>query len=367
MRNLLSEILAEILSPNREQSAIPPMDGAWTPNSRLERAPRLAEDLDDPQDLCIGPERDLFVADGSTIYRFFGPGWASKEVVARAEATVLGLTWHARTGLVACIDGFGVKIVDGPGKGATYAEADGVPLSAPRAALVTPDEHLLVADSSLETKGSDWLLDFMAKGNSGRIVMFDLESGEARQVCSGLAYPTSLMLSAGGDRLYFTEAWGARISCVSPRPGSRKFTVLRNLPAYPWRVTRGDGCVLASFMSTRTQLVEFLLKDEDFREEMMRNVPRDYWIAPAFRPPSHIYEPIQGGQLLQHGKAKAWAPSRSYGLVAEFQPDFELSRSFHSRFGEQAHGIVAVAELGAHRLALSAGAGAILDLGAARP
>ncbi len=367
MRNMLTEIIAEVLSPNREQNAIPPMDGAWTPNSLLEEAPRLSEGYQDPHDFCVGPNNVLFVADGVNVLRLFGKDWRSREVVATVEATVLGLAWHDQAGLLACIDGVGVRVIQGPMTGAAFLEANGATLLAPRAALVTGSDKLLVADGSRGIHGSDWVLDFMAKGRSGRVVAFDLATGKGREICTGLGYPSSLMLSQDGGTVFFPEAWRAQISSLPLAPGEGqqdKQTVVRNLPAYPWRLARGRQSLLVSFLSMRTQLMEFLLGEDAFRSDMMRQVPRDFWVAPAFRSRAHVYEPIQGGQLLQHGKAKAWAPSRSYGLLAELRPNFEVSRTFHARHGEEAHGIVAALEADGRRLALSAGAEALLDLGA---
>ncbi len=65
----------------------------------------------------------------------------------------------------------------------------------------------------------------------------------------------------------------------------------------------------------RTHLVEFVLREDDFREEMMRTIPPAYWIAPALATSSDCHEPMQFGSIKALGIEKPWAPPRSYGLV----------------------------------------------------
>ena len=54
------------------------------------------------------------------------------------------------------------------------------------------------------------------------------------------------------------------------------------MPGYPSRLGRGsDGGFWLSLFGVRTHLIEFVLREDDFRQEMMRTIPREYWVAPA--------------------------------------------------------------------------------------
>ena len=65
----------------------------------------------------------------------------------------------------------------------------------------------------------------------------------------------------------------------------------------------------------RTHLVEFVLREDDFRQEMMATIPPGLWIAPALATSGHCLEPMQFGWIKALGIEKPWAPPRSYGLL----------------------------------------------------
>jgi hypothetical protein len=92
-------------------------------------------------------------------------------------------------------------------------------------------------------------------------------------------------------------------------------------------------------------LIEFVLREPQYRKVMMAEVDREFWIAPALRSGHSFNEPMQGGALKQMGILKPWAPTRSYGLAIELTPDFEPVRSLHSRAGGKRHGITAAVEI----------------------
>jgi hypothetical protein len=113
-------------------------------------------------------------------------------------------------------------------------------------------------------------------------------------------------------------------------------------------------------------LVEFVLRENDYRREMMQTIDSRYWIAPALSSGDDFLEPLQGGSVKQMGILKPWAPPRSYGLIVKFDADFVPRFSLHSRVGGRNHGIVAVAQRDDDLFVLSKGAGRILRLSAAR-
>jgi hypothetical protein len=153
-----------------------------------------------------------------------------------------------------------------------------------------------------------------------------------------------------------------------PLPGNgvaRPQIVLRNLPGYPARL-RGDGRggFYLGIFARRTHLIEFVLKEDDFREEMIASMPEDYWVAPAYAGGSDCLEPMQIGGVKALGIQKPWAPPRSYGLLVHLDAEGEPVDSVHSRAGGRFHGITGayptpqgavIAARGAGRLLLLAG------------
>ena len=157
-----------------------------------------------------------------------------------------------------------------------------------------------------------------------------------------------------------SESWGHGLVSID---GSRREGGLAALPGYPGRISpASDGGFWLSMFAARTQLLEFVLRENDFRNEMMRTIEPRYWIAPALSSGDNFRDPLQIGGVRQMGILKPWAPPRSYGLVIRLDENQIPLYALHSRVGGRHHGIVSAIEHGEHLLVLSKGAGRILRI-----
>ncbi|HYM02366.1 MAG TPA: hypothetical protein VET85_05420, partial [Stellaceae bacterium] len=107
-------------------------------------------------------------------------------------------------------------------------------------------------------------------------------------------------------------------------------------------------------------LIEFVLREDDFRNEMMQTVAPDYWIGPALSTSGDALEPMQSGSIKALGIQKPWAPPRSYGLVARVSEDGDFLESLHSRVGGRYHGITAARDTAQGLVIVSKGHGRVL-------
>jgi hypothetical protein len=171
-------------------------------------------------------------------------------------------------------------------------------------------------------------------------------------------------LAVAEGQLWFTESFGHRLSRAEiSTPGSigGAQTAIRNMPGYPSRLSRGgDGGFWLSLFGVRTDLIEFVLREDDFLNEMMRTIPQAYWVAPALTSGSDCLEPLQAGGRRALGIEKPWAPPRSYGLVARLDRNGEAVASLHSRVGGRYHGITAAVETVQGLVIISKGSGRVL-------
>ena len=103
-----------------------------------------------------------------------------------------------------------------------------------------------------------------------------------------------------------------------------------------------------------------MLQEKHYRYDMMIEVPRDFWIAPALSSGTSFLEPLQCGGIRTMGVHKAWAPSRSYGLVAKLDRDYAPVASLHSRADGKRHGTTCAIEVDGRLLVASKGGGCIL-------
>ena len=337
--------------------SVPILDGALKPNNLLEQAPVLVERAG-LEDLAVGRDGALYAACGTAVVKVSDGGELAELATFDRPVTALAVL---ADGTLAVGLGNAV-VVDAGGAGRTISALDDRPLVAVNALHAAADGSLLVSDGSATRPYAQWSHDLMEKGRSGRLVRFQPAGGPASTLASSLGYAFGAFVDEKA-RVLVSESWRHQVDLVE---GGRTRPAVSALPGYPGRMTAaaGGGFWLSLF-ACRTQLVEFVLRETDYRREMMRTVDPKYWVAPALSSGEDFREPLQGGSVKQMGILKPWAPPRSYGLVVRFDADFIPRYSLHSRTGGHNHGVVAVAERGNDLFVLSKGAGRILRLSVA--
>jgi hypothetical protein len=355
--------LEQIFFKDRDPHAIPSMDGAFSPNDRLDHLMPVGEPLAGADAAAITPDGTVCVSAGNRIWKLSGDGYQSRAVFAEFDGNVGALAYGPDGLLVACTTRGLVKL-DAAGRVIDMlTEAEGEPLHCLTAVAVAPDGTIFAADGSGQHSAEDWCVDLMECNQSGRIIACGPALNDARVLLRNLNYPAGLAVADG--HLWFTESFAHRLS-RAPIVGHGTIgmpqTVIRNMPGYPSRLAAAgaDGFWLSLF-AVRTHLVEFVLKEDDFRKEMMATIPRDYWVAPALSSGRDCLEPLQVGALRALGVEKPWAPPRSYGLAARLDADGSVVESLHSRVGGRYHGITAALPTAQGVIVVSKGADRVLS------
>ena len=199
----------------------------------------------------------------------------------------------------------------------------------------------------------------MERGSTGRVLVLDIAGKNVRTIASRTHY--AFGACAAGDTILFSESWRHRVVAIAP-DGSQR-AVLDNLPVYPSRLSpaASGGFWLTAF-TARTQLVEFVLRENAYRRRMMAEIEPQYWIAPKLKSGQSFLEPMQGAHLKTMGVVKPWAPPRSYGLVIRLNAEGIPLYALHSRVDGVNHGIVAAVEMGGALYAIAKGPGRLLRL-----
>jgi len=68
----------QIMFPKREQHAIPSMDGALSPNDRLDTCQPIGEPIPGADDVAEGPDGALYVSGGRQVLRLSGEGYLDR-------------------------------------------------------------------------------------------------------------------------------------------------------------------------------------------------------------------------------------------------------------------------------------------------
>ncbi len=353
----------QILFPNAEQHAIPSLDGALSPNDALDDCRPVGDPLPEIDDLAEAPDGSLLVSAGRQVLRLSGPGYATRTVVTEFDAAAGGLTVHPDGRLLVCVAGHGLAAVDARGRQTWFNQVEDRPLHCLTSVAAAPDGSIFASEGSTLNAPADWCRDLMQKNSAGRVISCGPGFEAPKVRLRDLPYPYGLAISADGQSLWLTESWSHRLcrAAIAGRELGAVEPVIGNLPGYPARLGRakGGGFWLSIF-ALRTHLIEFVLREDDFRDEMMRTIAPDYWIAPALATTGSALEPMQSGGIKALGVQKPWAPPRSYGLVARINDDGDVVESLHSRVGGRYHGITSARDTAQNLVIAARGAGQLL-------
>jgi hypothetical protein len=351
MSGLLRNFIDRIMGGRGEHSiTVPVMDGALKPNDYLDRMPALAS-LDEPDNL-VSDGQTAYLSSGPSLYRLGGDGTVT--LVGRETADITFLALSATGALAIGLDSGGFRMMGGRHDGKTFAVDGASRINAPTSAVFLEEDTLIVCNGSAINPASDWRRDLLDLGRTGSVAKVDLGTGAISRIADHLAWPSGICLAGNGE-IVVSEAWRHRLLRLSINSGA-SVTVLADLPAYPGRLTPAadGGCWLALF-AVRSQLQEFVLREPRYRREMMATVEPDYWIAPSLSSGKSFKEPLQSGGVIRLGIHKPWAPTRSYGLVARLDEQFQPAWGAHSRADGKRHGVTSIAELGGRAIVTARG------------
>ena len=345
-------------------ATVPPMDGVLGPNQAIEEAQLLLE-ADAPDNLASDGTRMVFSTGRAVLGLGVDGPLAAAEPIAAFDRPVSALALHADAGMAVGLEGGGVQVRGGRHDGKTISRVGDRPAACPTALLFADADTLFVALGSQRNAPSMWRHDLMQKNASGSVWRCDLASGAATCIADGLAWPCGLLAGRDGG-LAVSESWRNRL--VELRPGTRPSVVLADIAGYPGRLSpASNGGSWLSVFAPRSQLVEFVLREDDYRASMLAEVEPEYWVAPSLSAAHSFLEPMQLGGLKQLGILKPWAPTRSYGLVIGLDRSCEPLTSFHSRADGRRHGITSVLEDSGRLILTSKGGNAIVSVPLDRP
>ncbi|TPJ47091.1 MULTISPECIES: hypothetical protein [unclassified Mesorhizobium] len=330
---------------------IPPLDGAFRPNTQLDDAPAFAE-LAEPDNLLSAGDK-LLVSSGNAVYSI-AAGIAPK-LVETFSSTISALALSPSGELTVGLESS--KLLVG---GRDVSLPAGV--SCINALAYADDGALWLANGSAEFAPSQWAADLMKKGASGSLWKQDAAGGTFRKVAGAIAFPYGLH-PVGGDVLV-SESWRHQLIRFDAASASRSM-VLTHLPGYPARLSpAADGGAWLTLFAPRNRLIEFVLQETHYRQDMIEQVPPAYWIAPALASSRSFLEPLQCGGIRTMGIHKPWSPSRSYGLVVRLDQNMQPRFSLHSRANGIRHGICSVVEKDGKLFVASKGGDCVLAVDA---
>ncbi len=348
---------------DRSVVTIPPMDGAFRPNTLLDSAQVLLR-VDAPDNLIVDDERILFSSGRSvlTLPEMTGTRSIAPVSVARFDHRIACLAARPGGGFAAGLEDGRIVIAGGrrheiPAGGMALAE-----LACPVAMSFADENTLYVCAGSRQNPPSEWKRDLMQRNASGSIWRIDVTDNRSCRLACDLAFPFGVISIEAGS-LLVSESWRHRLITIaadgtqSPRP------VLANLPGYPARLAAASGGGFwLSIFAPRNRLTEFVLQESRYRIDMLREVHPEHWIGPRLATGRSFLEPLQCGSVRSMGMLKPWSPSASYGLIVRLDARYQPVQSFHSRAGGLHHGTTSCLEVAGRLIVTSKGGNSILSI-----
>ena len=222
-------ILDPILDVFRGKAVtIPPLDGAFRPNTRLDDAPAFAE-LAEPDNLLTAEGR-LLVSSGNAVLA----------VAAGSEPAVVETFQSPVTALAISPTG---ELTVGLENGKLLIAGKEVSLPAElmciTALAYAGDGTLWLANGSAQHLPSQWAADLMKKGASGSLWRCGPGGIGFQRIAGYVAFPYGL--HPIGNDVLVSESWRHQLVRFDGASGNRS-TVLTHLPGYPARLSpAGDG------------------------------------------------------------------------------------------------------------------------------
>ncbi|WP_137391036.1 strictosidine synthase [Rhodoligotrophos defluvii] len=351
--NLIRRELDRLTGRGTAAVTVPPMDGALKPNQHLEEAEALAAPA--PDNLTVNGGQVLYTS-GREIRAL-----ASGKPIHVCERTITCLAAGPGGVLAIGLAGLGIRMLSPDG---TLRAAGGARIRNATAAMFRGAD-LIVCEGSARHSPEHWQRDLMetgpADGGSGSVWICAADGSE-RRLGAGLRYPYGVLAGQDGG-IVISESWSHRLLALDPNGSAPARRLVADLPGYPARMApAADGACWLAVFAPRSQLIEFVLREDSFRRRMMAQIEPDYWISPALASGRSFLEPLQGGAVKQMGILKPWAPSRSYGLVIKLDSAWNPVLSLHSRADGRRHGTTSVLEAEGQLFVASKGGDAILKL-----
>ncbi|MCC8952928.1 hypothetical protein H8B02_05455, partial [Bradyrhizobium sp. Pear77] len=122
--HLLRDIRS-VIDRDGGQNAIPPLDGAMSPNDRLDTAVPIGAPLPGVDDVISAGDGAIYVSAGRQVLKLSGADFATRTVVAEFEDDAGGLALHPDGRLLVCVAGRGLAAIDPAKPAPRWLEAVG--------------------------------------------------------------------------------------------------------------------------------------------------------------------------------------------------------------------------------------------------
>ena len=296
--------------------AAPVNDSRFQANSRLQAVQRLADGVGEgPEAVGIDDQGRLVTGfvDGRVMR--FSPDGSAAELLAETGGRPLGVDFSS-TGDVIVADAVrGLLKISAPGQWQVLTDqVDGVALGFTDDVVVSSEDIAYFSDASVRFGVHQVLEDFFEHRPHGRILAFDLKTGQSRLLLDGLHFANGVALGPNEEFLLINETAKYRVwrYWLKGEKAGQQELFIDNLPGFPDNITyNGDGIFWLALYAPRTQSLDTLLA-YPFLRKLVWRLPRE--IQPSPKKHGFVLGLNLQGQVvhnLQDASPTAFAPITS--------------------------------------------------------
>lgn len=220
--------------------------GVWAPNyglANIEVVP--VPGYTAPEDVAVAADGAVFTGVKEGRILRWGPGLSDMQTFAQTGGRPLGLAFAPDGRLIVADAVRGLLAIDPGGQiEVLLTEVDGSPIHFADDVDVSPDGLVVLSDASSDFGIHNWKLDILQNRPQGRLITYDLHTGQAEVVVEGLYFANGVAVAADGSFALVSETSRYRIRRVwlqGPRKGTSDI-FLDGLPGFPDGVSRSpDG------------------------------------------------------------------------------------------------------------------------------
>lgn len=260
-----------------------PMDkgyvGVFSPNTDLAGLTEIAlpDGLHGPEDV-VELRGDIYVSTQEGFILKFDPDAQSFTKFAETGGKPLGLeVWQDTLIIADAHKGLLQITMDGTVRVLTHAVND-TPMVYTDDLDITDDGVVYASDASTkfgaEAAGSTLaasMLELMEHGRTGRLIAYDLNSGQTRLVSQGYAFSNGVAIAPDGQSVWMVETGRYRVLEISPQGVER--VIIDNLPGFPDNINRGsDGTYFIGLVSKRSSDLD-KLSGQPFMRKLIWRLP----------------------------------------------------------------------------------------------
>lgn len=246
---------------------------------QVDARPLSDQSVSGPEDIATDAQGRIYTGDrNGVIWRFPAAGGPA-EKWAVVGGRPLGMAFAPDGRLIVANHGVGLQAVSPAGTvemlldevaGELVLFANDLDVSTAGIVYVS-DSSFRYNTTTLGTESSSYLLPDALDGRaSGRLLSYDLATGESGVLADGLYFPNGVALSADETTLWIAESTRYRIRTLDLADGGQDVP-LENLPGTPDNIDRGpDGDMLIAIYERNPTLDTLVLPHEIGRQILIR-------------------------------------------------------------------------------------------------